>query len=186
MTRPTFFPYSLESERLILRCYEPQDAPDLLEAVLESKPQLRPWLFWAELYEGLEDAVSFVRSARGRFDMMEDLPMGIFRKADDRFLGGCGFHRFDWGMGQFEIGYWLRSSETGYGYATEAADCLTRYAFEKLDATRIEIWVEPENKKSRAIPERLGYVLEGVLRRKVRQDARIRDYALYSMIRDDR
>ncbi len=58
-----------------------------------------------------------------------------------RYLGGTGLHRIDWGVGAFEIGYWVRASAHGKGFVTEGAELLTKFAFEALHANRVSIQV---------------------------------------------
>jgi RimJ/RimL family protein N-acetyltransferase len=96
--------------------------------------------------------------------MREELTVGIFDRANGRLLGGSGLTRIDWNIRRFEIGYWLRESEVGQGYVTEAVQVLTRFAFEQLQANRVQIRMNPRNARSRAVPERLGFIYEGCLR----------------------
>ena len=64
----------------------------------------------------------------------------------------------------FEIGYWCRKRFQRQGYITESTEAITKFAFEVLGAKRVEIRVDPNNVRSRRIPERLGFELEGTLR----------------------
>src|SRR5690606_11812221 len=73
-------------------------------------------------------------------------------------------HRMDWAVRSFEIGYWIRKDAEGQGIVTEAVNAITRYAFEQLQARRVETRFETENLRSRAVAERLGYDLDGCLR----------------------
>jgi len=102
----------------------------------------------------------------------------------DRVIGGSGLHRIDWSVPRFEIGYWVRTPETRRGYVTETVHALTTFAFDELGAQRVEIRADVRNTRSRAVPERLGYELEGVLRRDcLDPQGRPRDTAVYSRIR---
>ncbi|MDB5097400.1 MAG: GCN5-related N-acetyltransferase [Cyanobacteria bacterium RYN_339] len=179
----TRMPYRIESQRLVLRCYEPTDGPALFEAIDASRAELHRWLPWRT--NTLEEAEASVRRNRGKFDLGQDFTLGIFRKADGRFLGGTGLHRFDWELGRFEIGYWLRTDELGKGYVTEAAGRLTCLCFDTLAARRVEIRVDTEHRASRAIAERLGFPLEGVARHAMALDGEPRDAAIYAMTRPD-
>ncbi|HEY9855413.1 MAG TPA: GNAT family protein [Stenomitos sp.] len=183
MPKPTSFPYRLESDRLILRCYDPADAPVLFEAVQESLLSLSPWLPWAQSEPTLAFFEAFVRRSRGEYDLMTNFNLAIYSKADGRYLGGTGLHRFDWETGRFEIGYWLRDSAVGHGYVSEAAWRLAEFAFEDLKAERVELRVDVDNVRSRRVAERLGFKLEGVLRAWARRGDELRDLAVYSMIR---
>jgi RimJ/RimL family protein N-acetyltransferase len=158
-------PYRIETERLVVRCWEPRDAPLLKEAVDSSLEHLRAWLPWAhEDPQPLDAKVELLRGFRGRFDLGQDFVYGIFSRDESEALGGTGLHTRR-GEGIFEIGYWIRASRAGEGLGTEATAALARAAFELCDVARIEIRVDPENSASIAIPRKLGFVEEGTLRR---------------------
>lgn len=184
MTDP---PYRIETERLVLRCWDPAEAPKLAAAVEASLDQLRLWMPWAHAYpQPLADTVALLRAFRGRFDLGKDFPYGIF-SPDVEVLGGTGLHPRA-GEGSLEIGYWVRSDETGQGLGTEAAAALTRIAFELCGVERVDIRCDPANVASRAIPRKLGYTEEGTLRRRLHGpagDPRRRDAVMYSMFKEE-
>lgn len=177
-------PYRIVTERLVLRCWEPRDAPLLKEAVDSSIDHLLPWMPWAAHEpQSLEDKVALLRQFRGRFDLGQDFTYGIFTRDEQQVVGGSGLHTRI-GDEAFEIGYWIRASRAGEGLGTESTAALTRVAFELTDVDRIEIRCEPENERSRAIPRKLGYVEEATLRRRLRQPEP-RDVVIYSLFRAD-
>jgi RimJ/RimL family protein N-acetyltransferase len=154
-------PYRIETERLVVRCWDPADADALDEAVAESMDELRPWMPWAAEPFG-EPTVELLRRFRGAFDLGHDFVFGVFDRAGG-VVGGSGLHtRSETGL---EIGYWIRSTRTGEGLATDAAAALTRVGFECCGVARMEIQVEPGNERSMAVPRRLGYREEALLRR---------------------
>jgi RimJ/RimL family protein N-acetyltransferase len=161
-------PYRIVTERLVLRCWDPHDAPLLKEAVDSSLDELRRWMPWAKHEpQTLAEKVVLLRRFRGRFDLGEDFTYGIFSRDETAVVGGTGLHPRV-GQDAFEIGYWIRTSRVGAGLATEAAAALTRVAFELCGVDRVEIRVDPENERSRAIPVRLGFGEEATLRRRLR------------------
>jgi RimJ/RimL family protein N-acetyltransferase len=157
-------PEQLEGERVVLRPWQESDARGLWEAVESSREALGEFLPWVPEYRSPEDAAPTIRRMRARWITREDLVVGIFDRASGRPLGGTGLHRINWRIRAFEIGYWLRTSAVGNGYVTESVRILTRFAFEELEANRVEIRMDVRNVRSRAIPERLGYIYEGCLR----------------------
>ena len=165
MTSPILIdiPEEVIGFRVLLRPYRPEDAAALWEAIQESLEHLAPWMPWVHDYHSLDVARAYVARARARWLLREDLAVGIFRR-DGGFLGGSGLHRMNWTLRTFEIGYWIRKSAEGQGYVTETVQFLTRLAFDLLQANRVEIRMDPENIRSRRVPERLGFVLEGTLR----------------------
>ncbi len=179
-------PDRLLGPRVIVRPYEEKDAPALWEAVEESRAHLAPWMPWVDAYHTANDALAFVRQFRAKWLTREDLIVGIFDRVGGQFLGGSGLHRIDWGIRRFEIGYWLRRSAEGHGYVTETVRLLTSMAFDVLAANRVEIRTDVRNVRSRAVPERLGFQLEGCLRKALPgADGLPCDMLIFSLLRDD-
>ena len=179
-------PDELDGPRVRLRPYCPDDAVALWEAVQESREQLAPWMPWVHDYQALDDAREFVIRAQARWQLREDLGVAIVERATGRLLGGSGLHRMNWPLRTFEIGYWLHAGAEGHGFVSEAVQLLTRLAFDTLDANRVEIRMDTRNERSRRVAERLGFVLEGTLRR-VAADVQGRptDIHVYALLPDE-
>jgi RimJ/RimL family protein N-acetyltransferase len=177
-------PYRIVTQRLVVRCWEPRDAPMLKGAIDSSLDHLRPWMPWAANEpQTLEQKVELLRGFRGKFDLGQDFTYGIFDKGEAEVVGGTGLHTRV-GEAAFEIGYWIRASRAGEGLATEAAAALTRVAFDVCGVDRLEIRTEPTNERSRAIPLKLGFVEEATLRRRLRYPEP-RDVVVHTLFRDD-
>ena len=157
-----------ETERLILRIPNGRDAPALNAAACESLGDLRVFMPWAQTAPSLAQSQAECRRMQAKFLLRDDLPLFMYeRRADGSegdFVGGSGLHRIDWTVRRFELGYWCRSSRQGRGYVTEAAQALTRFAFERLQARRVEVRMDDTNERSWKIAQRAGFALEGVLR----------------------
>jgi RimJ/RimL family protein N-acetyltransferase len=159
-------PYRIASERLLLRCWQPTDAPLLKEAVDQSLEELLPWMPWAaEEPQPLSAKVGLLRGFRGRFDLGQEFVYGIFTPDESAVVGGTGLHPR--GVQSFEIGYWIRTSHAGRGFATESSAVLTRVAFELCGVERVDIRVDPANVASARVPRKLGYREEATLRRRL-------------------
>ena len=157
-------PLPILTPRLLIRDPRPGDGASLLSARLESDGELRPWMPFARGEKPtLEDCEANCRQAHAQFVLREDLRLSAFDRATGEFVVSSGLHRFDLEKGIFEIGYWVRSSRAGQGYVTETVNALTRYAFDRLGARRVSIVCNVENRKSRAVPERLGFRAEATL-----------------------
>ena len=160
-------PYRIETERLVIRCYDPEDAPLLKEAVDSSIDHLLPWMPWARFEpQSLDEKVELLRGFRSRFDADEDYPYGVFAPDESRQIGGAGLHRRG-GEGSLEIGYFIRADSIGQGLATEVSAVLARVGIEKCGVERIDIQVDPENERSLRIPRKLGFGHEAILRRRL-------------------
>lgn len=158
--------YRVLTDRLVIRCWNPEDAPLLKEAIEASVEHLKPFMPWAyNEPEELEKKIERIRRWRSNFDRSEDFVYGIFSPDERRVIGGTGLHTRV-GEGAREIGYWIHAGETGRGYATEVSAALTRVAFEIDRVKRVEIHCDPRNKASARVAEKLGYSWEGTLRQR--------------------
>ena len=178
--------YRVRTARLLLRCWDPADAPKLLEAVTESLEHLRPWMPWAHGEpESLDAKVERLRRTRADFDSGRDLVYGVFTPDESRVLGGTGLHPRV-GPNAKEIGYWIHRDHGVKGYATEAAAALTRVAFEVEGVERVEIHCDPHNTRSFAVPRKLGFTHDATLRRRTpTHEGVLRDSMIWSMLREE-
>lgn len=162
-------PEQIVTERLVLAAPRAGLGQALNAAVCESLAELKPWMPWAQTAPSIEASEAVLRHQLAKFVLRSDLVYQIYAKTADgqagRLLGGTGLHRLDWTVRRFEIGYWIRSSAEGQGFVSETVQALTRMAFETLHARRVEIRMDDDNLRSRAVAERCGFELEGVLRR---------------------
>jgi RimJ/RimL family protein N-acetyltransferase len=180
-------PYRIVTERLVLRCWEPSDAPLLKDAVDSSLDHLRPWMPWAhDEPQSLAEKVKLLRTFRGKFDLGQDFVYGIFTSDEAEVVGGTGLHTRV-GADALEIGYWIRESRVRAGFATEATAALTRVAFEISGVDRVEIRVDPANEPSAAVPRKLGFAEEACLRRRLpaEEGGEPRDAVIFTLFRDE-
>lgn len=157
-------PEMIRTPRLILRPMKPGEGVHLNEAILESFNELKKWMPWAQDIPTPEDSEENVRLAFAQWIMRTDLRISFFDRQSGKFLGSSGLHDLDWNARSFSIGFWCRTSAQGQGYVTEAANALTRFAFQFLDARRVSITCDSDNERSKKVIERLGFELEGRLR----------------------
>jgi RimJ/RimL family protein N-acetyltransferase len=158
------FPEEFFTERLLIRKPMPGDGKAVYEAMQASLNELKPWMPWAHNNQTVDDVEGNIRDAHAKFLTREDLRLHIFHKVTGEFIGSSGLHRINWDIPKFEIGYWIDTRLSGKGYITEAGGGITDFAFKELNAKRVEIRCDSQNVRSRAIPEKLGYTLEGILK----------------------
>jgi len=118
---------------------------------------------WAHEHQSVEHSEAYARHAQADFLARRDLPLQLYLRDDGTFVGGSGLHRIDWAVPRFEIGYWVRTSMAGSGFATEATRRIAQFAFQDLDAERVEIWCDARNERSAAVATRAGFALEARL-----------------------
>ena len=156
-------PMPILTPRLLIRPPQAGDGQALFEAKSKSWSELKTWMPWAQNPEehNVEKDEIMCRQKYAAYLLREDLMMFAFDRQKGILLAGTGLHRMDWKARIFEIGYWVRSDETGKGIASELTNALLRYAFGQLSANRVYIAHDPENGASRRVIEKLGFIKEG-------------------------
>ncbi len=134
------------------------DADDIFRAINENRDSLRVWLPFVDYSKTVEDSVSFVEHTRQSGEQVFVIRM------DSNFTGLIGLKSIDNANKKAEIGYWLVPAYEGKGLVTRSCLKIIEYAFEELKLNRILIQVAVENRKSRRVPARLGFLEEGVER----------------------
>ncbi|OIK15602.1 GNAT family N-acetyltransferase [Bacillus sp. MUM 116] len=158
------FPEEFYTERLLIRKSLPGDGKFVYEATQASINELKPWMPWAHKNQSEDEVEVNIRDAHAKFLTREDLRLHLFDKKAGTFIGSSGLHRINWSVPKFEIGYWIDTRYSGKGYITEAVQGISEFAFTELQAKRVEIRCDTKNTRSRAIPEKLGFTLEGILK----------------------
>jgi ribosomal-protein-serine acetyltransferase len=166
-----------------LRAYEPEDAEALCEAARESVAEVFPWLAWCHAQYSLAEAVEWIRSRSQLAAEGHEYPLAIVGE-DGRFLGGCGINQINRIHKFGNLGYWVRSSATGRGVASEAVRQVAAFAFQNTDLVRLEIVCAVGNERSQRVAVRAGAVREGLLRRRLVLHGQPVDAVMYSLVRE--
>jgi len=182
-TRPA---YRIVTRRLVLRCWEPSDAPALNAALTASWSHLMPWMPFAQGEPPpLEDTLALTRRWRAQFDLDQDYVYGIFDADGRSVLGSTGLHTRQ-GPGVREIGYWVHVHHINRGYATEAAAALTKVAFEVDHVRKVVIRCLTTNERSAAVPRKLGFIHEATLRQNIERAAQEwMDAMIWTLLADE-
>jgi len=146
---------------------------NLVRVIDANRKYLAEWLPWVETTSNSDDVRrEFIRRTRQQFADNDGFQAAIID--GDEIIGVVGFHGIDWMNRSTSIGYWLAADRQGRGTMTEAVKALTRHAFEVWSLNRVEIRVATTNLRSAAIPKRLGFTEEGVLRQANGTETRFR------------
>ena len=186
--RPMFD--ELRGTRVVLRPYTLADAHARHTANAESRDHLRPSEpEQAAAFHTLDETRDWILRVSADWLLRKRFSMGMWHIETQPYLGGLGLHPREpdgWSIPAFSIGYWVRVSEQGHGYVTEAVRLLTTYVFEVLHAQRIEIVCDARNTRSIAVAQRVGFVQEGRLRNVWRYaDGILADEVVYALIPAD-
>ena len=157
-------PMPIITPRLLIRPAQSGDGQALAEAKQASWPELQKWMEWANDDTQLTEEKSeiFCRQKQADFILRQDIHLNVFDHAQSRIVASTGLHDIDWKGRVFHTGYWVRSDETGKGYATELTNAMIRYAFGALAANRVYIGHFEGNEASQRVIEKLGFEKEGV------------------------
>lgn len=159
-------PVRIETERLVLRPWAPDDAHALLASQIRNQAHLARFMPWARQLPTLDELYERILGWQIKKPGQREVVYGVF-SPEGRILGGTGFHERVGELG-LEIGYWVDLEAEGKGYVTEWVAALTRLGIEALGLDRLEIHCSPRNTRSAAVPGRLGFACEGTLPRRTR------------------
>ncbi len=163
-----------------LRLLEEGDAEELYGLVDANRDYLAEWMPWAA-DQTLEGTRAFIRTTMRRHAENNGFETALV--VDGRIVGAAGFAGVDWVARTTSIGYWLDKGHQGRGLMTSAVRALVDHAFGEWELHRVEIQAAVDNQRSRAIPERLGFVEEGIRREAEHVGDRYLDLVLYGMLR---
>jgi len=159
------------------------DAVELYALVDLNRARLQPWLPWATPAYSIEDTRRFLEQCEQEHDARQALAL-LIRDAGV-MCGTIGMHRIDPRTRSASLGYWLDHAHEGRGIVTRACRALITEAFTNYGLHRIEIRCSTRNERSAAIPRRLGFIEEGILREAEWVDGHWHDLRVFSLLRPD-
>jgi ribosomal-protein-serine acetyltransferase len=165
---------------LALRPLSLADAKTLFALVEANRERLQRWLPWPDANRSVQDSRAYISRMRALTKAGVGQTFGLWWK--DELVGVAGFNWIDGANCNAAIGYWLAQHAEGHGLMTSAVSALLRYGFRTLKLHRIEIRAGVRNRRSRAIPQRLGFRHEGTLREAERLGDRFVDHAVYGLL----
>ncbi len=177
-------PHYFETERLKVRRYSLNDDQILFEAARESVNEVYEFLPWCHPKYAIEDSRSWLCTIESSWADRQSWAFAITDKTSGRMLGGCGLNSIDENP-VANLGYWIRTSEAGRGFVTEATRGLLKFGFQQLKLNRIEIIMSTKNTASRKVAVKVKGTLEGILRNRLHLHGQNHDALLYSLIPDD-
>jgi ribosomal-protein-serine acetyltransferase len=166
-----------------LRLLEERHSSLIFALIEQNRERLRPWFGWVDATKCEDDILAFIRRSLEQFASNTGFAAGIWDQ--EQYAGNISLHKVDWLNRRAEIGYWVGLEFQGRGLVTEACRAVTRHALVELELNRVEIRCATNNTRSKAIPLRLGYTLEGVLRQAELVQDRYMDLEVYSLLRSE-
>lgn len=176
------FTYKVDEE-VSLKLVTHRDAEDIFELIERNRAHFRQWLGWLDVSTEIETTYQFIDANLRKFVVDEALDTAILYKG--KIIGKIGLHTMNRGNKSAQIGYMLDENYGGKGIVTRAAKAMTDLGMYEYDLHKIEIRAAVENKKSRAVPERLGYKKEGKIRSAEWLYDEYVDHVVYGMLRSE-
>ena len=166
-----------------IRLMQETDAVPMFEVVERNRAYLREWLPWVDATRSPAEIRDFVRSSLERYEAGNELNATIW--IDGEIAGGIGHHAIDWPNRASSLGYWLDAAQQGRGIVTRCCHTLLDYLFDERGLHRVEIRCGTGNGRSCAIPRRLGFRRDGVLRHGQWVNTRWVDLEVWSMLEEE-
>lgn len=180
------FPFvKLTDGVIVLRPFELGEEEELRNAVQESLPQLNPWMSWATERYNKNVARDFIAITRAEWSRGAMYSFAVTAADTNELLGGCGLSHFHPVYKFCNLGYWVRASRRGNGYAGRAARLAAKFAFERAGAIRAEIVIATGNEASRRVAEKIDAHYEGILLNRMTVRERIYDAHMFSLLPAD-
>ena len=170
-------------EGLELRLLEVRHAEALFSLIDQNREHLSYWFPFMEKMEAVEDARRNIREGLEQFSKGKGFELGIW--FNETLVGAVGAHNISQRFNCAEVGYWLEETRQGRGITTKVCAYICTHLFDELDLDRVEISCSERNTRSRKIPERLGFTLEGKLRQMGYTEDGLTDYLVYGLLKSE-
>ncbi|MBY6188642.1 GNAT family N-acetyltransferase [Marinobacter hydrocarbonoclasticus] len=167
-------------KELKLALLGPEHAPRLFELVLANRDYLSQFLGWPGMVQHHEDSRQYLCQALSEYGEGHSLICGLL--LDGELVGMMDLRDMD-ARRVGVLGYWLAEAFQGRGVVSRAAQGLIRYGFEVLGLEKVELRCATANAPSCAVAERLGFTLEGTVRRAELVNGQCVDHRVYGLMR---
>lgn len=161
-------PSQLETQRLIVRPYQPGDGPAYFDVCQRNKEHLLPFEHGnpALSVDTVEDAEVLMRQFAIHWAAREVFFLGAWETANNSFAAQIYIGVANWNLPEFELGYFVDCAHKGKGFVTEAAEASLALIFDFMGARRVRLECNELNSRSWRLAERCGFIREGYLRQR--------------------
>jgi ribosomal-protein-alanine N-acetyltransferase len=167
----------IEGPELALRPPEPRDADDLFE--LGRDPDVVRFFSWGP-YQERHEALAFIER------IVDERPYELLIvDSDDRPIGLTGLTEVSERDSRAVVGTWLGRSHWGTGANSESKALILHFAFATLGLQRVSAYAHPDNVRSLAALEKIGFKREGLLREWHVHRGERRDVVILGLLREE-
>lgn len=176
------FQYKID-EDLSLKLNDYQDSEEFYNLIEASREHLKEWMTWVDAIKDQNDVEINIQRNLLKFANKKGMHFLILYKS--KIVGSIGLKEFSWDIKSAEIGYWISPEFQGKGIITKAVKAVLIYGFDTVGLNKIEIWAAEKNTKSRNVPERLGFVQEGIRRNNEIIDGKYHNMVIYGLLKSE-
>lgn len=169
----------LHTERLVLRELREEDAAAAFR--MFSDPEVMRYVGKAVNVD-LAETLNFLRANRDQYPARTGVRWAITLRGDDQLIGSCGHWRLMKEHHRSEIGYDLLQSHWGRGIMAEALHAILAFGFTRLGLHSVEAQIDPANRRSQQVLERVGFQKDGLLRENFYYAGRYLDTAVFTLL----
>lgn len=170
-------------EEIAIELLQQHHKEELYELIDTNREHLRKWLLWVDKRQTVEDFVPIIPIWLRNYADNNGFDAGI--RFNGKLVGMIGLHYIDWKNSSTSLGYFLSEEAQGQGIITRSVSALLNYLFGTMKINRVEIQCALNNHKSIAVPERLGFVKEGIKREGQWLHDHYEDLVTYSLLSND-
>ncbi|WP_316802038.1 GNAT family protein [Pedobacter nototheniae] len=156
-------------------------AESLFRSIDENRSHLSRFLSWVAHMKSVEDARNYIKTCNQLHNEAKEVSFVIIDAG--KVVGRIGLHHISALNKTAAIGYWLEEQAVGKGIIINSCKKLIDYGFDVLGLNRIEIKAATQNLKSQAVPQKLNFVKEGILRQAEIANNQFLDLIVYSILK---
>lgn len=158
-------------------------AAELFKEIEVNRNYLRKWHPWIEHVRTKADTERFINSCQQQYANNRGFHATIW--VNDQLCGCINHLNLDWTNRWASLSYWLDEKSQGRGIMTASCRAFIAHTFDCLKLNRITIECATNNARSRAIAERLGFTLEGIVRECEWLHDHFADHAVYGLLKSE-
>jgi len=171
-------------EQTELALIEHRHARELFALIEANRAHLRPWMNWTDQRRTQADVANYVATSLKQFALNQGIHLGIWEQG--KICGMINCCPIDWPNKSTSLEYWLGLPYQGKGIVTASCRAVIEHSFGTVGLHRLTIRCATENRRSRAIPERLGFTFEGIARDAEWLHDHFVNHAVYGLVQGDK
>jgi ribosomal-protein-serine acetyltransferase len=169
--------------QLRLELLDIQHAQPLFNLIEANRDYLRNWLPWVDQMNSIDEMNQYVETCKQKSIVGTEQGFVLFY--ENEIIGRNGIYKIDENTQTAEIGYWIAEPLQGKGLIASSCKQLLQLAFTNLQLNEIEISCNVANKRSKAIPEQLGFKFKKITPKAEFLNGAYADLIVYSLLKEN-